>query len=65
MYLFVPLVVLLVTWSNGRYRCVAQIVTLANDVPKMVQETDALIDDLPGLDKTEVYAARCEVRKRG
>ncbi|CAI5725735.1 unnamed protein product [Hyaloperonospora brassicae] len=31
-----------------------QIVTLANDVLKMVQETDALIDDLPGLDKTEV-----------
>ncbi|KAI9982907.1 hypothetical protein PInf_006707 [Phytophthora infestans] len=30
-----------------------QITTLANDVLKMVQETDALIDDLPGLDKTE------------
>ncbi|KAK1930467.1 hypothetical protein P3T76_014138 [Phytophthora citrophthora] len=29
------------------------ITTLANDVLKMVQETDALIDDLPGLDKTE------------
>ncbi|KAF1791883.1 Mediator complex, subunit Med21 [Phytophthora cactorum] len=26
---------------------------LANDVLKMVHETDALIDDLPGLDKTE------------
>ena len=32
-----------------------QITTLANDVLKMVQETDALIDDLPGLDKTEMY----------
>ncbi|CAI5747183.1 unnamed protein product [Peronospora destructor] len=30
------------------------ITTLANDVLKMVQETDALIDDLPGLDKTEI-----------
>ncbi|KAF1779648.1 Mediator complex, subunit Med21 [Phytophthora cactorum] len=29
------------------------ITTLANDVLKMVHETDALIDDLPGLDKTE------------
>ena len=29
--------------------------TLANDVLKMVQETDVLIDDLPGLDKTEAY----------
>ncbi|KAG7382533.1 hypothetical protein PHYPSEUDO_004800 [Phytophthora pseudosyringae] len=29
------------------------VTTLANDVLKMVQETDALIDDLPGLDKTE------------
>ncbi|CAH0484458.1 unnamed protein product [Peronospora farinosa] len=30
------------------------ITTLANDVLKMVQETDALIDDLPGLEKTEI-----------
>ncbi|TDH72564.1 hypothetical protein CCR75_003896 [Bremia lactucae] len=29
------------------------IITLANDVLRMVQETDVLIDDLPGLDKTE------------
>ncbi|CEG46077.1 Mediator complex, subunit Med21 [Plasmopara halstedii] len=29
------------------------IMTLANDVLRMVQETDVLIDDLPGLDKTE------------
>ncbi|OWZ22272.1 hypothetical protein PHMEG_0003064 [Phytophthora megakarya] len=29
------------------------ITTLANDVLRMVQETDAMIDDLPGLDKTE------------
>ena len=32
-----------------------QITTLANDVLKMVRETDVLIDDLPGLDKTESY----------
>jgi hypothetical protein len=35
--------------------CRRKITRLANDVLKMVQETDALIDDLPGLDKTEVY----------
>ncbi|RLN51682.1 hypothetical protein BBJ29_007075 [Phytophthora kernoviae] len=29
------------------------ITSLANDVLRMVQETDVLIDDLPGLDKTE------------
>uniref|UniRef100_M4BEM1 Mediator of RNA polymerase II transcription subunit 21 n=1 Tax=Hyaloperonospora arabidopsidis (strain Emoy2) TaxID=559515 RepID=M4BEM1_HYAAE len=39
-----------------------QIVTLANDVLKMVQETDVLIDDLPGLDKTE--AEQMETMRR-
>lgn len=48
-------------WGGGE-----QIKSLASDVLQMVKETDILIDDLPGLEKTErcgpfpVVIIRCQ-----
>lgn len=39
--------------TSAIWVCAPQIRSLADDVLRMVKETDALIDDLPGLDKTE------------
>uniref|UniRef100_K3X2M6 Mediator of RNA polymerase II transcription subunit 21 n=1 Tax=Globisporangium ultimum (strain ATCC 200006 / CBS 805.95 / DAOM BR144) TaxID=431595 RepID=K3X2M6_GLOUD len=39
--------------EGSKEETAAAIRSLANDVLRMVKETDALIDDLPGLEKTE------------
>ncbi|TYZ68824.1 hypothetical protein PybrP1_011948 [[Pythium] brassicae (nom. inval.)] len=44
---------LLPVGSGDRAETATAIRSLADDVLRMVKETDALIDDLPGLDKTE------------